>query len=146
MRTASMRQLALLRGTSSRPFLGSFGKPPTFRRQVRENAVNRNALTTCALRRPTRASEHVLLFCGGKTAIPAAQRCRPFGSSTSTGEEGDGQEDTGSYSEADHEHAVISAFDLLYVESNLSCSSATCHLPQSLCNMQVPRKKRKSEC
>lgn len=74
-----------------------------------------SALTTCPLRRPTRERVSLLLG-GGQTTIPGVQQCRPLSQSTSTpGGEGGGQEETGTYSEADHEHAVISAFDLLYV-------------------------------
>lgn len=116
MRKASMRQLALLRGPSSPSSPRAFGQLSTLRWQDRGNAVN--ALTTwpCSLRRSSHGTEHVPLLPGRKTAILGAQQLRPLSSSTSTDGEGGDQEETGTYSEADHEHAVISAFDLLYVK------------------------------
>ncbi|KAK1980987.1 L-serine ammonia-lyase [Colletotrichum cereale] len=48
-------------------------------------------------------------------ALTGLQSQRMFGSTAQRGNEAEDEEDTGSYSEADHEHAVISTFDLFSI-------------------------------
>lgn len=116
MRQASMQQVALLRGAPFRPSSRSLGRSPSLQWLQRGNAVKR-AFTTRPLVavRPTR--DRVALLAGERTALPGTQQCRSLTSSAKEDGKEDGEEQTGTYSEADHEHAVISAFDLLYVKS-----------------------------
>lgn len=116
MRSVSMRQLSLLRGATRRPSLRGSDGLSVLRRQPGCGAAVGNAVsafTTRASWRPT--SGHVSLVAPGKTqtVISKAQPRRLLSASTTAKSDGDSEEETGSYSEADHEHAVISAFDLL---------------------------------
>lgn len=119
MRQASMQQLALLRGASFRPSSRSLGRSPSLQCLQRGNAVK--AFTTRPLSAVRSARDHVALLAGGSTAVPGTlpgtHQCRSLSSSAKDDDKGDGEEETGTYSEADHEHAVISTFDLLYVKS-----------------------------
>lgn len=105
MQSASLRQLRLLHGTVRRPTTKLFGGISTLRCLGTGSAV-RPSLHRSSVERDTGYAP------GTKHQASLYRRFNT--SSTGNPDAGDGEE-TGSYSEADHEHAVISTFDLFSI-------------------------------
>lgn len=118
MRGASLRQLRLLHGSAGAPYARQLGPSVSLSRQSQSlGAVDavRTCIWSCSSR-PGRGHD-----VGTTSLAPYAHlqptRRRHLSTSAAQGEEaGHGKdEDTGTYSEADHEHAVISTFDLFSI-------------------------------
>ncbi|KAK2613167.1 hypothetical protein N8I77_000094 [Diaporthe amygdali] len=118
MRGASLRQLRLLHGSAGAPYARQLGLSVSLSRQSQSlGAVDavRTCMWSCSSR-PGRGHN-----VGTTNLTPYAYlqptRRRHLSTSAAQGEEaGRGEdEDTGTYSEADHEHAVISTFDLFSI-------------------------------
>ncbi|KAK2031677.1 L-serine ammonia-lyase [Colletotrichum zoysiae] len=99
MRRISIQRLAQLRGASSARYASTRLVGP------------RRHQTVSATRPTTRDG----IRCESTTAFGGLQSRRLFGSTAQRRNEAEDEEDTGSYSEADHEHAVISTFDLFSI-------------------------------
>lgn len=120
-----MRQLALLRGAKYRPSFWVSEELSALPCRVRGRGIAVSANGARSSLRP--ADGHVSLFVDGQSQISQNLQRRRLTSSahSDAGEETQetgSQEQTGTYSEADHEHAVISTFDLLYVKLRRLCT------------------------
>lgn len=73
------------------------------------------SLVTCSLPRATLQRRNGASYQGVQAGPSVSGQCRRANSSASAGADADDPEETGSYSEADHEHAVISTFDLFSI-------------------------------
>ncbi|KUI68908.1 L-serine dehydratase [Cytospora mali] len=106
MHSASLRQLWLLQGTARRPSAKLFGSVSTPR------WLGTGSLVKIWPRRPALGRE-------ADRATPVSHQgslSRRFNTSSTGHADMEGEEEqTGSYSEADHEHAVISTFDLFSI-------------------------------
>lgn len=105
MQSASLRQLKLLHGAVRRPSARPFGGTSTLRWLGTRNAVR------ASLRRSSLGRD---AGCAPVTNRQESPYRRFNTSATGRSDVGD-EEETGSYSEADHEHAVISTFDLFSI-------------------------------
>lgn len=125
MRGASMRQLVLLRGTrNSFLSLSSLSRPG---HQLRGDHALRAFGTTCGLPRATtvEGGQRPSLLAAAQCRRPKQQHRSVVSAASASPEEepehetdrsaDDNKQQAGTYSEADHEHAVISAFDLFSI-------------------------------
>ncbi|KAK2045091.1 L-serine ammonia-lyase [Colletotrichum somersetense] len=99
MSRISIQRLAQLRGASSARYASTRLVGP------------RRHQTVSATRPTTRDG----IRCESTTVFAGLESRRLFGSTAQRRNEAEDEEDTGSYSEADHEHAVISTFDLFSI-------------------------------
>lgn len=110
MRTASLRQLALVRNVKCRsPFRGLLAS------QTPEEQLRRGAASFATRSLPRTKFGNVLSCTRVQADRSGTQSCRRASFSANADAVAEGPEDTGTYSEADHEHAVISTFDLFSI-------------------------------
>ncbi|KAJ4390823.1 hypothetical protein N0V93_004422 [Gnomoniopsis smithogilvyi] len=110
MRLASLRHLASVRGVKCRSSL--VGNPASSALSGRIRLDAARTLTTCSLSRTTHRPSPYLGVPVGSSGSIAWRRANSTGNASA---DADGPEETGTYSEADHEHAVISTFDLFSI-------------------------------
>lgn len=113
MRSASLRQLRLLHGPVGVPFPRQLGTSLSPRPSSLSAA---GAVRTCMwLCRPGRAGDVGLARVTHQPHLSSVRRQQLLSTTSIRREKAGRDEETGTYSEADHEHAVISTFDLFSI-------------------------------